>query len=106
MSHIEMTAQKVIDAMNKVIASIECERNNRANEIRLKIEAKKKGLFSKEYWTFEDYMKQASNFDSLALEHSFAMTYAWRDYEDANMLLLLAKHGDPVIITHEHIRLF
>jgi hypothetical protein len=106
MSHIEMKAQKVINAMNKVIALIECERNNRANDIRVKIEKKKKGLFSRDCWQLQDYLKMASHFDSLADDYSVANSYAWKDYEDATMLLALAKHGDPVIITHEHIRLF
>lgn len=101
MATIIMSADKVIEAANKVIESINNERNRRDEDNISRAMSKKRGIFKKYYLTREqaiDYLK--SNHDAF---FGWRSVYMWDTLSKAEALLKLANHGDPVTLNQDDI---
>ena len=95
MAHIVCSAAGVEKAARAVISHVERERLRRDES------AISANMMRKHFWTRKQYTRDD------AINHlngdffGWRSTYAWRALEQANKLLLLAQHGDPVTIDEE-----
>ena len=99
-----MSADKVIEAANKVIGDIMAKRDLRDEELII-------GVMNKGYFSFKQ-MKRIKYAREEAIKYindnSCIGGYSWSYYAygtlyDAKRLLKLAQHGDPVTLNQEDI---
>lgn len=100
MSHITCSAEKIIEAANTAINEIMARRNARDEEA-IANTMSKKHFWSRKPYTREDAIKWLDRNSDL---FGWRSVYAWGDLEKAQQLLILAKHGDPVVIDTEAAR--
>lgn len=106
MSYITCPAEKVIEAANAAIDRIMAKRNARdekAIQRRIDYVTSKKHFWSRKpkTCTREDAIKWLERNSDF---FGWRSIYAWGDLEKVKDLLILAKHGDPVVIDTEAAR--
>ena len=101
MATIVMGAEKVIEAAEQTIAGILATRDLRDEEQIKKWMGPRRFLGIKlKPRTREQAIKALDNSDSWG----WRSMYAWGDLEQAQKLLHLAKHGDPVTLNENDVR--
>ena len=95
MSHITVPAAKVIEAASKVLKRIE-ERRAEEDEKAIKVTMREKTryIFGRTLTREEAIQRLRDNYP-YSLFPSF---YAWGTKDRVSKLLILAQHGDPVVI--------
>ena len=101
MATIVMSAEKVIEAAEKTIAGIKAQRKKENEEKISAWMGPRRFLWIKlKPRTREQAIKALDNSDSWG----WRSEYAWGDLEHAKKLLALAKHGDPVTLNENDVR--
>ena len=100
MATIVLSAHAVIEAAQKTIRNIEDERLKRDEEKIAAMMGTKRGWFKKFYPSREIAIKILDASDMWG----WRSVYAWGDLDKAKALLHLAKHGDPVTLDQEDVR--
>ena len=95
MSHITVSAAKVLEAANRVLKRIEEVRARRTEEaIAVQMRDKK-------YFLFGRTLTRDEAIARLEEDWSYPSCYAWETKEIVSRLVILVQHGDPVVITAE-----
>lgn len=98
MSHITVPAAKVVEAATKTLKRIEEVRTRRDEECILKtMQEKTKYFFGRKLTREEAIQRLHDNYPY----SQFPSCYAWGTKDRVSKLLILAQHGDPVVIDAE-----
>lgn len=102
MATIVMQSAKVIEACNRTIELIKCERTKRDEDaISRMMRCKRMGAWFKTYYPTREQaliLLDTSDF------WGWRSSYAWGDGQHAKKLLRLAMQGDPVTLNEEDVR--
>lgn len=105
MATIQMSAQQVLDAANKIISKIDSERRkidmvtiSRAMNLVFRFSFRR-GFYRMNEAEALQWVKQQARYGGWGLS-----IYAWGDLYKAKSLLLIAQHGDPVTLNEDDVR--
>lgn len=103
MSYITVSAEKVINCCEAFLINNDMiYRRIQANEIKKLANEKKSIFFGSKYTYDEAYNILEKDISFTKRSLCYHMRPDYERFNDANNLLKLAKHGDPVIISDEH----
>jgi len=100
MSHILCSAEVVAAAARSVIATIEAHRSSKDETMISRKMSKKRYFWSRSTRTREEAIKDLDQSNMFG----WRSNYAWEDLDAARGLLLLSKHGDPVVVDVDSAR--